>query len=82
MDDTIFSIVSYLCGLNALGSWPGSVLVHTIKPHEEEGGTLELQPGQVRGWAMSYSWLMLDSKGNHFQEGLRFITCIFLSKSI
>lgn len=50
MDDTTYSIVSYLCGLNALGSWPRSVLVHIIKLHEEEEeGTLELLPGQVHG---------------------------------
>lgn len=36
MDDTTSSIVSYLYGLNALGRWPWSVLVHIIKPHEEE----------------------------------------------
>lgn len=51
MDDTRSSIVSYLCGLNALGSWPRSVLVHIIKHHEEEEeeGTLELLLGQVHG---------------------------------
>lgn len=49
MDDTTFSIVSYLCGLNALGSWPRSVLVHIIKPHEEEEGTLELLPDPEHG---------------------------------
>lgn len=50
MDDTTSSKVSYLCGLNALGSWPQSVLVHIIKLHEEEEeGTLELLPGQVHG---------------------------------
>lgn len=50
MDDTTSSIVSYLCGLNALGSWPRSVLVHIIKLHEEEEeGTLKLLPGQVHG---------------------------------
>lgn len=50
MDDTTSSIVSYHCGLNALGSWPRSVLVHIIKLHEEEEeGTLELLPGQVHG---------------------------------
>lgn len=36
MDDSRFSIVSYLCGLNALGSWPRSVHVHNIKQHEEK----------------------------------------------
>lgn len=36
MDDPTSSMVSYLCGLNALGSWPWSVLVHIIKAHEEE----------------------------------------------
>lgn len=66
MDDTTSSIVSYLCGLNALGSWPRSVLVHIIKPHEEEEGTLELLPGQVYGQATSHSWCLLDSKGNRF----------------
>lgn len=50
MDDTTSSIVSYLCGLNALGSWPWSVLVHIIKLHEEEEeGMLELLPSQVHG---------------------------------
>lgn len=39
MDDTTFSIVSYLCGLNALGSRPQGVLVHLIRPYEEEAGT-------------------------------------------
>lgn len=66
MDDTTSSIVSYLCGLNALGSWPWSVLVHIIKSHEEKEGTLELLPGQVHGYAASHSWCLLDSKGNCF----------------
>lgn len=66
MDDTASSIVSYLCGLNALGSWPRSVLVHIIKPHEEEEGTLELLPGQVYGSATSHSWRSQDSEGNRF----------------
>lgn len=56
MDDPASSIVSYLCGLNALGSWPQSVLVHIIKAHEEEEeGTLKLLRGQVHGEATSHS---------------------------
>lgn len=48
-DDNTFGIVSYICGLNALGSWPWSVLVHIIKLQEEKEGTLQLQPGQACG---------------------------------
>lgn len=38
MDDTTPCIVSYLGGLNALGSWPRSVRVHIIKPHKGRRG--------------------------------------------
>lgn len=47
IDGTVFSIVSYLHGLNALGSWPWSVPVHIIKPHEAKEGALE--PRRRRG---------------------------------
>lgn len=46
IDGTAFSIISYLHGLNALGSWPRSVPVHIIKPQEEREGSQEPQPGQ------------------------------------
>lgn len=65
-DGTAFSIVSYLHGLNALGSWPRSVPVHIIKPHEEKEGVQEPQPGRGRGEAMSHSGRTPGSKGSLF----------------
>lgn len=69
IDGTVFSIVSYLHGLNALGSWPWSVPVHIIKPHEAKEGALEPQPGRGHGEAGSHSCRTPGSKGSLFREG-------------
>lgn len=69
IDGTAFSIVSYLHGLNALGSWPRSVPVHIIKPHEEKEGMQELQPGRGRGEAASRSSHTPGTKGSLFRGG-------------
>lgn len=77
IDGTAFSIVSYLHGLNALGSWPRSVPVHIIKPHEEKEAVQELQPGRGRGEAVSHSCCMPGSKDSLFQRGF-YNLCIFI----
>lgn len=64
IDGTAFSIVSYLHGLNALGSRPQSVPVHIIKTHEEEEGAKEPQPGRGRREAVSHSCRTPGSKGS------------------
>lgn len=49
MDNPTSRIVSYLCGLNAQGSWPPecACAYHKGPTKEEEEGTLKLLHGQV-----------------------------------